>query len=279
MGNQSSAEFDSTRKKIFEKYSPYQILGVRENENIESILPKYKQLLRKYHPDKGGDPKKFMVIQNAFTEILNRQDSSSHEVMKKSHHTAVKNMKAPVCPLAKSSDFDNEEFNKYFDNNKLSDVTFEHGYGNVDWNQYDTNKSSQYEIKPYEEINYNVQSNLNGQFLDSRQVSDYSNYPELNSNKSTYTDFYRAYTDCSTILPDSHEKIWNEHYKEYHGRSLEKIKEIRESNTKLTEQETEYMKNVESRNKTEDDERQKRWKEWVDKQHNHYNKIHSISYD
>ena len=190
MGNKSSSEYESMRKNIFEKYSPYQILGVSENQSIDEIIPKYKQLLRKYHPDKGGDVKKFILIQNAFTEVLNRQDSKSHDHMKKAYQADAKKIDASMNPsmntsLRSGKDFDNENFNKMFDDNKMSDVTIEHGYGTVDWSQYDKNKSPKYELKPYEEIGYNVQTNLNGQYLDAKQVSDYSQYPELFSqNKS-----------------------------------------------------------------------------------------------
>ncbi len=53
---------DINYQQLFKKYSPYKILGVSENESIENILVTYRKLLKKHHPDKGGDIKKFNLI-------------------------------------------------------------------------------------------------------------------------------------------------------------------------------------------------------------------------
>ena len=72
-------------QELFKKYSPYKILGVSENENIEDILITYRKLLKKHHPDKGGDIKKFNLIKEAFAEINLRQESKQFIELKKNY--------------------------------------------------------------------------------------------------------------------------------------------------------------------------------------------------
>jgi DnaJ-class molecular chaperone len=49
--------------------SPYEILGVDRSATPEQIKKKYKSLCGKYHPDKGGDEKKFKEVQEAYKKI------------------------------------------------------------------------------------------------------------------------------------------------------------------------------------------------------------------
>jgi curved DNA-binding protein CbpA len=47
----------------------YELLGVEKNTTMKEIKKAYYKLSKKHHPDKGGDPKIFIKIQNAY-EIL-----------------------------------------------------------------------------------------------------------------------------------------------------------------------------------------------------------------
>ena len=46
-------KFLKTRKTHFSYASPYDILGVPEDENLQKIKKKYFNLVTKYHPDKN----------------------------------------------------------------------------------------------------------------------------------------------------------------------------------------------------------------------------------
>lgn len=68
---------------FFKKHSPYKILGVSESDSIQHILTRYRTLLKLYHPDKGGDIKKFHLIKEAFAQV-----NLIHEETQFSHHLA-----------------------------------------------------------------------------------------------------------------------------------------------------------------------------------------------
>lgn len=55
---------------------PYNILGVSQNASKEDIKKAYKKLAMKHHPDKGGDPKKFQEITNAYDALTNEKHDS-----------------------------------------------------------------------------------------------------------------------------------------------------------------------------------------------------------
>ena len=49
----------------------YQTLGLTMNASADEVKAAYKNLAKKHHPDKGGDPEKFKEINNAFDRITN----------------------------------------------------------------------------------------------------------------------------------------------------------------------------------------------------------------
>tara|TARA_Y100001968_G_scaffold49997_1_gene40401 strand:+ start:2102 stop:2782 length:681 start_codon:yes stop_codon:yes gene_type:complete len=56
------------------KIDPYQILGIKFNSTFTEIKLAYRNLVKKHHPDKGGDKNKIQSI-NAAWEILRDQKS------------------------------------------------------------------------------------------------------------------------------------------------------------------------------------------------------------
>src|SRR6185369_18011010 len=51
----------------------YEALGVDKNATHEEIKKAHRRKVRKNHPDKGGDPEKFMLVQRAY-EILSNEE-------------------------------------------------------------------------------------------------------------------------------------------------------------------------------------------------------------
>lgn len=54
-----------------EESTDYDTLGIKFNASEEEIKQAYRKMAVKYHPDKGGDPKKFQKIHDAYERIMN----------------------------------------------------------------------------------------------------------------------------------------------------------------------------------------------------------------
>lgn len=59
--------------------SDYDILGIKPEASHEEIKQAFRKMAIKYHPDKGGDPKKFQSIHDAYERILNGRASRSNK--------------------------------------------------------------------------------------------------------------------------------------------------------------------------------------------------------
>jgi DnaJ-class molecular chaperone len=56
-----------------------EILGISEKSNIKEIKEQYKLLIKKHHPDKGGDHNNFIKITNAYHNLVKRKSSNQYE--------------------------------------------------------------------------------------------------------------------------------------------------------------------------------------------------------
>lgn len=57
----------------------YQVLGVSKNASEEEIKKAYRKLAHKYHPDKGGDEKRFKEINEAYQVLSNKEKRAQYD--------------------------------------------------------------------------------------------------------------------------------------------------------------------------------------------------------
>ncbi len=57
----------------------YKILGVSRNASPEEIKRAYRKLAHKYHPDKGGDERKFKEINEAYQVLSNKEKRAQYD--------------------------------------------------------------------------------------------------------------------------------------------------------------------------------------------------------
>ena len=57
----------------------YEVLGVSQNASQEEIKKAYRRLAHKYHPDKGGDEKKFKEVNEAYQILSNKERREQYD--------------------------------------------------------------------------------------------------------------------------------------------------------------------------------------------------------
>lgn len=65
----------------------YKVLGVSENASQEDIRKKYRSLSLKYHPDKGGDDKKFKELNEAYQILGNKENREKYDFKRNNNGT------------------------------------------------------------------------------------------------------------------------------------------------------------------------------------------------
>jgi molecular chaperone DnaJ len=128
----------------------YKILGVDKNATPEEIKKAYYKLAHKYHPDKGGDEKKFKEINEAYEVLSDKEKRSQYD----------KFGRVFSGEDAQSSGFDFQwswgkpNFDFEFDFNDLGDMVEEiFGFG--------SRRKSQRDVKRGRDIEVELELNLN----------------------------------------------------------------------------------------------------------------------
>lgn len=119
------------QQKQKQKLDPYKILGIGKNYDETSLKKAYLKKAMKTHPDRGGTPEAFQQVSIAYTVLLKKiKDMKNNH----SHHELRDNAKQymgeqqGIRNVDLSDNFDQDVFNKIYEENKIKDV-YDEGYG------------------------------------------------------------------------------------------------------------------------------------------------------
>jgi hypothetical protein len=152
------------------QYDPYEILGIAKGCNIEKIKKAYKKRALQYHPDRGGNPAIFKIIEKSYRTLLNQYnedhqyDNKINQEVRNVHYDANINNGMQNRHVDKDN-FDINKFNTVFSKYKLEDAN-DTGYGNM---MNNTPENIEVDKTQNNKDNFNV-NNFNNNFNKVKQT-------------------------------------------------------------------------------------------------------------
>jgi len=148
-------------KKI--KLNPYKTLNISKNYDEKSLKKAFIKRAMVVHPDKGGekykDGSEFKLVTLSYQVLLKKikgdSDDKNHNDLKKDLKEFINTEKKPTNKKIKNK-FDINEFNKIYEENKISDEFLDDGYG--DWLKKESNIDN-YNMKEFNENVFNKKFN------------------------------------------------------------------------------------------------------------------------
>jgi hypothetical protein len=291
-------EYLSSQIKNFEeKYNPYKILGLNNDDNnLVNIKKAYKKMALKYHPDKVGDKynNEFQLVTQSYVYLLNKSEKMSEIKNKTSKKVEfveyADDINESVENIYVSKDkFDLNTFNKIFEKYKLPDAS-DDGYGELYKEKIDEKSPAENEIfgKKFNKEVFNSQFDNIKSKKASTDIIEYnepealfsssgSGFTELGLNKVndfsannlSYTDYRKAHVDETLLIDTSKVK-----FKTYN--SVEQLENDRSKiSYKPNNEEILRNSNLDRMKKQKEDERLKYLQDRDDVINNHYKKINN----
>ena len=123
-GETSSRSREKTTNSPISSQNYYQRLGLQKNASEEEIKGAYRKLAFEHHPDKGGDPKKFKKIDEAFQALkdsekrktydknIERETSQKYEKPKNNFREEIKTKDKPKRESGRSPKSESRKFDR-----------------------------------------------------------------------------------------------------------------------------------------------------------------------
>ena len=247
---------------------PYTMLNVTRETELRDITRAYRKMAKAAHPDKGGDTESFNNLTKAYLFILekhkSRNENANHNYQDlkqnfqnyretHSNEASENNYSKDEAPLGMGEAFNQNVFNKIYEENKLCE---NHDEGYSDW--INNNKVHDTEIEPVfsQKFNLNVFNTVFNELKDKEmaaeitedltiyqepspafqgtaigfteigddKISDFGKANPLDSGKHLdYTDYRKAMTQTHLI----HENTINHNRKQY--KDIEDLERERDS--------------------------------------------------
>lgn len=146
----NSDKFNPEMKSFLKEYDPYKLLRVERTADLKTIKAAYRKLATKYHPDKGGNQDIFDKITKAYTYLKSIASISNVKTPTQDHTSLRKqanDVNQPSAAIRKmyTDNFNIDQFNQQFTDNRMADESTDHGYGSYmthDSREADANPSS-----------------------------------------------------------------------------------------------------------------------------------------
>lgn len=243
--------------------NPYAILGVRDNAPFQEVREVFKRKILRHHPDKGGDPAYFQILQDSYKFILRkhkRKNQYRNRIEREVKHQEYTPQLPEVDGLENihvdQKRFDAKKFNKMFDQHRIKDANMDRGYTEEDFQPEDLGtldfqgrkvgqeefnrrfaiqkKKHTKDMVVYKEPEalWSMESNRFGQnfcLLGEDEINDFSN----KTSNLEFTDYKKAY-ETKLINPDEMD------VKQY--RNVEQLKSARSNiSYQMSEEDKRYQ--------------------------------------
>jgi curved DNA-binding protein CbpA len=287
-------------KNFEEKYNPYKILGINDNDNnLVNIKKAYKKMALKYHPDKVGDKYKneFQLVTQSYVYLVNKCEKINEVKIKTSKKVEFVEYEDDVNESTENiyvskDKFDLNTFNKIFEKYKLPDA-FDDGYADLYKENIDEKIPVENEIfgKKFNKEVFNSQFDNIKSKKASTDIIEYnepealysssgSGFTELglskvhdfgteHKNNLSYTDYRKAHVDETLLIDTSKVK-----FKTYN--SVEQLENDRSRISYKPDQEDILRNsNQDKMKKQKEDERMKYIQDRDNVVNNHYKKLNN----
>jgi hypothetical protein len=231
----------------------YKILNLSFDASPEDARNAFKRMALIHHPDKGGDPRIFNMVKEAYKAIIHRLTQAQRQDFG-SMRDAHKNYQEEEQVIRiDPNNFNREQFNRVFEEHRIVKDS-DKGYG--DWNEEVEEPHARdfdSRVTIYEEPEQ-ILTSLGYETLGQGKVKDYSSGIY---SQTEYTDYKKAYA----IPLKEHEISRNRDYK---SGSIEDIKRSRGRNLAPSQDEINEFKRLQQIKLKREQDRQRRQQEQME---------------
>ncbi len=225
----------------------YKILNLNFDASAEDARNAFRRMALIHHPDKGGDPRIFHMVKEAYKAIINRLTQAQRHDFQNMRQAHRDYQEEEQVIRLDPNNFNREQFNRVFEEHRIVKPS-DKGYG--DWNEeVEAPHARDFETRVtiYEEPDQ-ILTSLGYETLGQGKIKDFSSGIY---SQTEYTDYKKAYA----IPLQEHEISRNRDYK---SGSIEDIKRSRSQKLEPTQTELQEFQRLQEMKAKRELKRQQR---------------------